>query len=216
MSRRRASAGTGRKTGGWIAATLVAFCLGCGPGKQSDADSPAPADSAIARPEEPPDSSHATVATIADTPAETSSPQTAPNAAVPDDLVAVCAVERIDPDRLGLTVAWKGEHLQVTGHIREGTGKTLNLVLTRRAKFVYDEVFKGDRLGSFALASDSVEATSVAYTPTPAEQAAFDRRGSLKLDPSERLCLDASLYDKLNLLAVRHIEVPPRETGRPE
>ncbi len=101
MSRRRASSGTGS----WIAAALVALCLGCGQGKKSDTDAP-------------------------------SSPQATPNAAVPDDLVAVCAVERIDTDRLALTVAWKGEHLHVAGHVREGAGKTLNLVLTRRAKFV--------------------------------------------------------------------------------
>ncbi|HEY7462454.1 MAG TPA: hypothetical protein VIC59_11360 [Gemmatimonadota bacterium] len=211
MSRLRAPSGSC-----WIAAALVALCSGCGQGKKGEADSPAPADSAVARPQEQAEPSPAAAATSSDTPAVASSPQAAPDAAVSHDVVGVCAVERIDPDRLALTVAWKGEHLQVTGHIREGTGKTLNLVLTRRAKFVYDEVFKGDRLGSFTLASDSLEATSVAYTPTPAEQGAFDRRGSLKLDLSERLCLDASLYDKLNLLAIRHIEVPPRGTGRVE
>ena len=175
------------------AAALITLCVGCGAGERSDGGGPAPGDTAVA-----------------------SRPRATPNASVPGDLVAVCAVERIDPDRLVLTVSWSGGHLHVAGLVREGAGKTLNLVLTRRAKFVFDEVFKGERLGSFTLATDSVEATSVAYTPTPAEQAAFDRRESLKLDPSERLCLDVSLYDKLNLLAIRHIEVPPRGTGRPE
>jgi hypothetical protein len=126
-----------------------------------------------------------------------------------DDLVGVCAVDRVDSERLDVTATWQGRHVHVAGRVRDGAGNTLILTLSRKSRFVSDEVFKGERLGAIELVSDSLDVTSVSYAPTPAEQAAFARRRAILLDPSVEICLDASLYHKLKRLASRHIVLPP-------
>ncbi len=143
----------------------------------------------------------------------TSRPEPAPAAAdspgVQDDQVGSCVTDRLDPGRLDLAAAWQGGHLHVAGRVPGGAGKTLVLSLSYRAKFVFDEVFRDKRLAAIDLASDSVDVRSVSYAPTPSEQAAFARRGALALAAAAEPCLDVALYEKLDLLASRHIALPP-------
>ena len=122
-----------------------------------------------------------------------------------------CATDQLDPERLDLAADWEKGHVHVRGRVSGGTGRTLVLSLTSGGKFVFDEVFRDQRLASIDLASDSVDVRSATYAPTPAEQAAFDRRGAVALASASELCLDIALYDRLDLLASRHIPLgPPR------
>ena len=121
-----------------------------------------------------------------------------------------CPADQLDPDRLALEATWETGHVHVTGRVEGGTGRTLVLSLSSGGKFVFDEVFRGKRLASIELASAEVDATSGSYAPTPSEKAAFDRRGAVALATAGGLCLDAALYDRLDLLASRHLPLAPR------
>jgi hypothetical protein len=121
-----------------------------------------------------------------------------------------CPADQLDPDRLALETTWEKGHVHVTGRVDGGAGRTLVLSLSSGGKFVFDEIFRGKRLASIELGSDEVDVTSGSYTPTPSEKAAFDRRGAVSLATASELCLDAALYDRLDLLASRHLPLAPR------
>jgi hypothetical protein len=147
-------------------------------------------------------------------PAETTNDRAAAGSAVPSDArgggAASCGSDSVDPGRLDLHAEWRGDHLHVTGEVSGGSGKSLNLSLSQSGKFVYDEVFRGERLATVRLASDRVEVVSVAYAPTDAERTAFARTGAVRLDAARPVCVKATLYDGLNLLAARQLAIEPR------
>jgi hypothetical protein len=96
----------------------------------------------------------------------------------------------------------------VHGTVPAGAGKTLNLGLSQHQRFVFDEVFRGERLASVRLRSDSVDLVSVGYAPTESEDAALSRSGAVALDRGAPVCVTASLYDGLTLVAVNQIPLP--------
>jgi hypothetical protein len=178
---------------GLLVPTLVILTAACGGRKESGPATAGP-DTAASRsvPVEP-------LAT-----ADSSADDSTSRAGAP---AGSCATEQLDPERLNLEADWQKGHVHVAGGVSGGTGKTLVLSLTSGGTFIFDEVFRDQRLAAIDLASDSVDVRSVTYRPTPAEQAAFDRRGAVSLAAASDVCLDISLYDKLDLLASRHIRL---------
>ncbi len=128
----------------------------------------------------------------------------------PGSAAGACLVDTLAPSRLDVAARWDDGHVRVSGSVRGGAGNMLNVRLAHGARFVYDEVFRGERIGAVALTSDGVDLVSSAYAPAAGELEAFRRVGAVPRDPALPLCLDLSLYElrTLDRLASRQILLP--------